>query len=146
MNKKQITERSLKLSSAIRNLKRTKFITQGGSRLKGSEKYILLVLATLNDGKPVMPSEAAKELNVTLSAITHHINSLEKQQLLLRSHSSDDRRVIFISLSEKGLKAAAAIKKGYLKKIYDLVEFLGDRDSAQLIDLITKISNFVKDR
>lgn len=145
MNSKQITQRATQLEGAIRSFKRTKFMTEDGSGLKGSEKYILWMLATLNNGKPVMPSEAAKELDVTLAAITHHINSLEKLKLLVRSHSSEDRRVIFISLSEKGMEVAEALRNSYWKRICDLVEYLGDGDSAELISLITKISSYFKE-
>jgi len=144
MNNKQITERARELASAMRSLKRTKFITRDASGLKGSEKYILWTLATLNNGNPVKPSEAAKELNVTLPAITHHINSLQRQELLIRTHSSQDRRVIFISLSERGLAVVETLKKSYWQKICDLVEYLGDKESLKLIGLIGKISEFVE--
>ena len=144
MNKQQITKRAGRLESAMRSLKHTKFLARDDSGLKDSEKYILWMLATLNDGKPVTPSEAAKKLNVTLAAITHHINSLEEQELVARSASPDDRRVTFISLSDKGAAMVETLRKSYWKKICGLVEYLGDEDSSELINLITKIHDYLK--
>lgn len=144
MDKKLVSERAHQLESAIRSLKHTKFITTDKSGLRDSEKYILLMLATLNDGQPVMPSEVANKLDVTLAAITHHINALGEQGLVSRAASPEDRRVVLISLSSKGADMARSLKKSYWKKICGIVEFLGDKDSFELITLMTKISAYVK--
>lgn len=145
MNMRQVTERAHELESAIRGLKHTKFLAGDDSGLKDSEKYILWMLATLNEGRPVRPSEAAKKLNVTLAAVTHLINSLEERELVTRAASPDDRRMVFISLSTKGAAMADALKKSYWKKVCGLVEHLGVRDSGELIALMNKISAYVKD-
>lgn len=144
MDKRRITERAGRLESAMRSLKQTKFLARDDSGVKDSEKYILWMLATLNDGRAVTPSEAAKKLNVTLAAITHHINSLEEQKLVVRSASPDDRRVTLISLSDTGAAMVETLRKSYWKKICGLVEYLGDEDSSELIHLITKIHEYLK--
>jgi len=145
MDKREITERAGRLESAMRSLKQTKFLARDDSGVKDSEKYILWMLATLNDGQPETPSEAAKKLNVTLAAITHHINSLEEQKLVVRSASPDDRRVTLISLSDTGATMVETLRKSYWKKICGLIEYLGDEDSSELIALMTKISDYVKE-
>lgn len=144
MDKKQIVDRARRLEGAMRSLKHMKFLTSDCSGLKDSEKYSLWMLATLNNGNPVTPSEAAKKLNVTLAAITHNINALEKQELVSRSTSPDDRRVILISLSEKGLRIVEGLKRSYFKKFCDLVEHLGDGDSAELLRLTDKIKEHLR--
>ncbi len=144
MDKEQIAQRANELTNAMRKFRRTNFITRDSSGLKNSEKHFLWLLATLNNGQPVMPSEVARKLEVTLAAITHRINSLEKQGYIVRSPSPDDRRVVFISLSDKGTEMVDALKKSYWEKICGLVEYLGDKDSSDLIALIVKVSEYVK--
>ena len=61
MDEKQITQRAHELESALRTVRRMHLATKDDSGLRNSEKYILWRLATLNNGEPVMPSEAAKE-------------------------------------------------------------------------------------
>jgi DNA-binding MarR family transcriptional regulator len=144
MNKELITQLAYELGSAINTLRRTNFTTRDVSGLKHSEQYFLWLIATLNNGKPVMPSEAAKKLGVTLAAITHHINSLEEQGYVVRSPSPSDRRAVFISLSDKGAEMVDTLRKSYLEKIRGLVEYLGDKDSSELVVLLNKISEYAK--
>ncbi|MHB8840437.1 MAG: MarR family winged helix-turn-helix transcriptional regulator [Candidatus Aquicultor sp.] len=146
MDKEQITERAHELQSAMNMFRRTNFITKDDSGLRHSEKYFMWLLATLNKGEPVMPSEAAKVLNVTLAAITHHINSLEKQGYVTRSSSPEDRRVVFVSLSDKGAEMVAAMRKSHFEKMYGLVDYLGDKDSAELLALMAKIAEYMKNK
>lgn len=144
MDKDQITKRAYELENALHALRRTHFAKKDDSGLRFFEQKFLWLLSTLNNGGPVMPSEAAKKLGVTLSAITHRINSLEEQGYIVRSPSPDDRRVVFITLSDKGTEMLQATRKSYLEKMYGLVEYLGDKDSSALIALLTKISDYNK--
>ncbi len=143
-DKEQITERAQELQSAMSTFRRTNFMTKDNSGLRHSEKYFMWLLATLNNGEPVMPSEAAKKLNVTLAAITHYINSLEKQGYVSRSSSPEDRRIVFVSLSDKGRQMVDAQKQIHAEKMYGLIEYLGDKDSSALIALMSKISEYIK--
>ena len=50
-------------------------------------------------------SSIARELAVTVGTLTISVNSLVKKGYVTRKRSNEDRRVVFISLSEKGVKA-----------------------------------------
>jgi DNA-binding MarR family transcriptional regulator len=102
------------------------------------------MLAMINNGKPIRPSEAAKKLDVTVAAITHRLNSLEKEGYIVRTSSPTDRRVVFISLSEKGAETVSILKNIHRESICGLVEYLGDEDSVNFINLLGKISNYYK--
>lgn len=144
MDKEQITLRAKELESAMHTMKHTSLILGDDSGLKVSEKHFLWLLATFNNGDPIMPSRVAKKLNITVAAITHRINSLEEQGYVVRSSSPDDRRIVLVSLTDKGKKMAKVLRKSYWKKMCGLVENLGDKDSANLIRLISKISDYLK--
>ncbi|MHB0977232.1 MAG: MarR family winged helix-turn-helix transcriptional regulator [Candidatus Aquicultorales bacterium] len=147
MDKRRISERAQELESAMRALKRANFMgAKDDSGLKGSEKHFIWALKTINDGRQVMPSEAAKKLQVTLGAVTHYINSLEEQGFIVREASPTDKRVVLVSLSPKGQEVVTALKKIYFGKIRGLVEYLGDQDSAELTRLLKKISEFFEIR
>lgn len=144
MDTKLIEQRAYDLESSLHNLRRLKFSVADKSGLRNSEKHFLRIIAMLNNGKPIKPSEAAKKLDVTVAAITHRINSLEKEGYIVRTTSPTDRRVVFISLSEKGTETVSVLKENHRQSIYGLVEHLGDKDSANFIDLLGKISNYYK--
>ncbi|MCL6472170.1 MAG: MarR family transcriptional regulator [Firmicutes bacterium] len=111
MDKEQIIEQAHALGKALHTLKRLDFTSRDDLGLKNSEKYFLWLLFTINNGKPTIPSDIARKAGVTLAAITHHINSLEKQGYIVRSPSPQDRRMVFISLSDKGMEMVSSLKK-----------------------------------
>jgi DNA-binding MarR family transcriptional regulator len=143
MNNETVKQRVSELEKIILSVQRAKFSIKDKSKLKGSEKYILALISTLNNGNSVSPSDLAKRLNISLAAITHHINSLEKQNLIIRSISSDDRRIILITLSKQGHKVISDFNKKRWQIMSGMVEYLGEEDSAKLIELFKKVSEFM---
>ncbi len=137
MNQKDL---ALGLQDALNRLKRSKAFA-GNGHLRGAEKHILFQVDKLNSGKPVTPSEIATHLSVSMPAVTHQINSLEKQGLILRVHGRDDRRVVSIELSPKGKKEVEALKKEFAAKIDKLISYLGEKDTQELIRIIKRISD-----
>ena len=146
MDRKQIINRVEEIEKALHLIRHTKINAEHISGLKHSESFFLLLISTLNDGKPVTPTEAAEKLDVTMAAITHHINSLESQNYITRTLSEDDKRVWFINLTDKGKETIKIIKKEHRNKLSELIEYLGEKDSAKLIYLIEKISKFFKEK
>ena len=56
----------------------------------------------ISEEQPIRMSTIAKHLEVTCPAVTHMIDALEKKKCVKREQSKADRRVIFITLSDKG--------------------------------------------
>jgi DNA-binding MarR family transcriptional regulator len=135
-------ELSFELQNAIGQLKRTNALNHGHSKLKGAEKHILLLIRGLKKCRPVTISEIADKIGVTLAAVTHQINTLEKQGLIKRLSDGDDRRVVLIELTRKGHSQVISLKKEFTKKIQLLTEFLGKKDTKNLIRLVKKMSGF----
>jgi DNA-binding MarR family transcriptional regulator len=142
LDKTLAAKRAVELENCLAAIKHHRFCAADDSGLKNAEKRFLLLLTTINDEKPVMPSEAARKLGVTLAAITHKLNSLEEQGYIVRSISPTDRRSVYISLSEDGKKTVDKIKEEHRKNMYALIEYLGDEDSLTLIVLLDKITNY----
>ena len=56
-------------------------------------------------------SSIAKELSVTVGTLTIAMNSLVKKGYVKRERGEEDRRVVYISLSDKGKKAFIDVYK-----------------------------------
>lgn len=143
MKKDTSTEQAYKLEGALNLFKRTNFGAEGNAGLKRSERFTLLLIASLTNDQPATTSLVAERLGVTLGAVTHHINALEEGGLVKRTLSSDDRRVTFIALTEKGGKQIKELKQIHRKKLCQIVEYLGPDDTRQMISLITKMTVFM---
>lgn len=133
---------AFELRNAIGQLGRIITLKNSQSKLKGAEKHILFLIYELKSGQPVTVSEIAQKIGVTLAAVTHQANALEKQGLIKRFVASNDRRAVIIKLTKKGSLQIIKLKKEFAKKTQILAEFLGERDTKDLIRLVKKMSEF----
>ncbi|SHJ48781.1 DNA-binding transcriptional regulator, MarR family [Dethiosulfatibacter aminovorans DSM 17477] len=62
----------------------------------------IMVLKTLSNGNRLKISEISKEMNLVNSTVSGIIDRLEKQDIVKRIRSEEDRRIVYIELSEKG--------------------------------------------
>lgn len=132
------------LDFALDSFRRTKFTShEACSPLKRSEIFVLKLISEFGEKQPVISSELAKGLGVTLAAVTHHINSLEAEGYVIRTLSEEDRRVIFLSLSKKGTKAVTELDQLHRKKLGEMVKHLGENDTRKLISIVEKMTDYI---
>ena len=65
------------------------------------------IIEAIGEKEPKNMSSVAKIVSVTVGTLTIAINSLVKKGYVHRERSEEDRRVVLISLTEKGRKANA---------------------------------------
>ena len=135
-------ELAFELQNAINQLRRSNGLKRDHSSLKGAERHILFLIYKLKSAQPVTISEIANKLGVTLSAVTHQINTLEEQDLIKRLPHSDDRRIVLVELTQKGMAQVLKLKKEFADRIQILAEFLGENDTQELVRLVKKMSEF----
>lgn len=76
-------------------------------------KLDLLLLLTLHDVRRATPSAIAERLGITRASATSMIDWLEKRNLVIRNHSKEDRRKIYVSLTDEGRAFVANILPTY---------------------------------
>lgn len=91
---------------------------------------------------PKKVSEVAKILNVTPGTMTVNIDNLEKKAYVTRARSESDKRVVFVSLTEKGKKAFFHHRDFHKKMIKSAVANLTDDEREALMRCLTKLNNF----
>lgn len=133
---------AFELQNVISQFKRSMSLKHNHSKLKGAEKHILFLVYELKNGQPVTTSEIAKSTGVTLGAVTHQINAMEKQGLITRLSDTNDRRIVLIELTKKGSEQIVKLKKEFFQKTQTLIDFLGEKDTSDLIRLVKKLSEF----
>lgn len=141
-NSKELT---VKLIDALSAFKRVKFNDnrQNSTNISHADRHILWLIYNMNSGKPVMASEIAKKLDVTMAAVTHSTSSLEKQKYIVKNISPIDKRVTYIKITLKGKLIIRQMKRKFFKKIKELIEHLGEKDTQKLISIIEKLTKFV---
>lgn len=89
-------------------------------------------------------STIANKLKVTVGTLTIAINNLVKKGYVLRSRGEKDRRVVFISLSPKGVKAFRHHEKFHREMTSKVVEGLTDNEIEVLLRALGNISSYFK--
>lgn len=94
-----------------------------------------------DDGVTV--SELSSLMNQTPSSVSQIIKSLEKKQLIVRTASQTDRRIVYVNLSEHGREALCDAEKLLLSKLDEIAHVFGEENSNQLITLLEKLADVI---
>ena len=143
MDKKIIEERINEIEDAFTLLRHAGLKNhEPSSRLKNAEKLVLFHIGRF-EKEGVTPSFIAKKLGVSFSAVTHHINSLQENGLIERVEKTGDHRTILLHLTESGKKEILRFRKQRTKRLGQIIEHLGEKDSLILVTLVKKITNYL---
>ena len=102
------------------------------------------VIEAIGTGEPKNMSSIAKTLSVTVGTLTIAMNNLVKKGYVIRKRSEEDRRVVFISLSEKGRQAFIAHKKFHENLIQSTIEGLSEEEIQVLVKAFSNMNKFFK--
>lgn len=102
------------------------------------------IIEAIGIEEPKNMSSVAKALSVTVGTLTIAINNLVKKGYVERVRSEKDRRVVYISLSEKGLKAYAHHAAFHKQMIKATIEGLNPDEVNVLVKSLTNLVDFFK--
>lgn len=98
------------------------------------------VIEAIGIGKPKNMSAIAKELSVTVGTLTIAMNSLVKKGYVERSRGKEDRRVVYISLSERGRRAFEHHAEFHKRMIDGIKEELTEEELEVLYRTLKKLN------
>lgn len=102
------------------------------------------VIEAIGIGEPKNMSTIAKLLSVTVGTLTIAMNSLVKKGYVTRQRSSEDRRVVYISLSEKGRKAYRHHEQFHREMIDAILEDLTQEETESLVSALAKLEKWFR--
>ncbi len=133
------------ISNIIDNLRRVFQILNEQSKKVERETGLtspqLWTIKTINESSPINVSDLADNLYLHPTTVIGIIDRLEKQNLVKRRRSKDDRRVVWIELTAKGndlVKSAPEVAQGLL------VSGLEDISANNLIEIDRSMKCLVK--
>ncbi len=109
--------------------------------ISGNDMHILEAIGIQD---PRNMSSVAKTLSVTVGTLTIAINNLVKKGYVNRARSEEDRRVVLLSLSEKGEKAFYHHKKFHDDMIKAVTEDLDGDEIEALTRALNKLRKFFR--
>lgn len=106
----------------------------------------LHAIEAIGIGEAKNMSAIAKELSVTMGTLTIAMNSLVKKGYVVRERGKADRRIVYISLSEKGRKAYRHHEQFHHEMIESIMNGLGDRETEALVQALMKLNLWFREK
>lgn len=88
-------------------------------------------------------TELAEKFYVNKSAITAIINRLFEKGLIERNRDKNDRRVIYLSLTDKGRKLFLTVEEKIHKFVESFIKKFDDQEIESFISTYEKLSNIL---
>ncbi len=132
LNAMQVVARILRLSKALETRVarlHTRF------NLKQGEFDVLAALKRA-DSKALTPSELYQSMLLSSGAMTSRLDRLENKGLISRSHCTQDRRSIKVSLTSEGNALINQVAPAHFDLLSELMAGISDHDKAQLAQLL----------
>lgn len=103
------------------------------------------VIEAIGKGSPKNMTSVAKALSVTTGTLTISVNSLVKKGFVERVRSEEDRRVVLISLTEKGKQVYMRHQKFHEELVEGIVNRLDDQEKILLEKVLSNLNQYFKE-
>ncbi len=102
------------------------------------------VIEAVGLGEPKNMSAIAKLLSVTVGTLTIAMNSLVKKGYVNRERGKEDRRVVYISLSERGKRAYRHHEEFHRHMIDEILKDLTEEETEALVRSLEKLDQWFR--
>ncbi len=88
---------------------------------------------------PMLIGDLSRKMLVSGGNMTCVIDNLEKEGLVVRAHSEEDRRAVIVSLTEKGRELFERMFPDHARHVAELASVLSEGEQEQLARLLKKL-------
>ena len=139
--KKSLNELLVNLFNHVMDLEAKAVITEEYRDITNNDMHIIEAIGV---EEPRNMSEIARRLSITVSTLTTNMNGLEKKGYIVRTRSVEDKRVVYVTLTEKGKKAFYHHRDFHRKMIRALVKDLNEEDMEVLYRCLKNLNGFLE--
>ncbi len=127
-DKEEVGRLFFELGKLLRQYMRKNFEDEGITMPQGA------VISALKRGGEMMISELSHKLNLSNSTVSGIIDRMEKQQLVERVRSEEDRRIVYVKVSPKFDEMHKEAYKKMEKAFEELLNSGSPEEIAKIID------------
>ena len=137
---RSINELLVNLFNNVMDMEAKAIITEEFKDITNNDMHIIEAIGV---EEPRNMSVIANKLNITSGTLTVNVNGLEKKGYIKRIRSQEDKRVVYIALTEKGKKAFYHHRDFHKKMIRAMVKELSEEEMEILYRCLTNLDNFL---
>ena len=138
-NTRGLNEMLVSLFNHVMDIESQAVITEEFKDISNNDMHIIEAVGI---DEPRKMSDIAKRLDVTVGTLTTNMNGLEKKGYIVRQRSDTDKRVVFITLTERGRKAFFHHRDFHRNMIKSVVVGLDDDEKRLLYRCLVKLDSF----
>ena len=138
---KTLNEVLVNLFRDVMDIEQKAIITEEFQDITNNDMHIIEAIG-MNEPKNM--STIAREISVTVGTLTIAMNSLVKKGYVLRERGKEDRRVVYISLTERGRAAYVHHARFHKSKPDSISDELTSEEMELLIKTLTKLDKWFR--
>ena len=138
---KTLNEVLVNLFRDVMDIEQKAIITEEFQYITNNDMHIIEAIG-MNEPKNM--STIAREISVTVGTLTIAMNSLVKKGYVLRERGKEDRRVVYISLTERGRAAYVHHARFHKAMIDSISDELTSEEMELLIKTLTKLDKWFR--
>ncbi len=138
-----LNEVLVRLFRDIMDIEEKAIITPEFKDLTNNDMHVIDAIGT---GVPKNMTSIARELSVTVGTLTIAMNSLVKKGYVVRERGQEDRRIVYISLSEKGRKAFDHHAEFHREMIEGIRKTLDEEEMQALVRALSKLEVWFREK
>ena len=138
---KTLNEVLVNLFRDVMDIEQKAIITEEFNDITNNDMHIIEAIG-MNEPKNM--STIAREISVTVGTLTIAMNSLVKKGYVLRERGKEDRRVVYISLTERGRAAYVHHARFHKAMIDSISDELTSEEMELLIKTLTKLDKWFR--
>lgn len=138
-----LNEILVRLFRDIMDIEEKAIITSEFKDITNNDMHVIEAIGT---GVPKNMSTIARELSVTVGTLTIAMNSLVKKGYVIRERGQEDRRVVYISLSERGRKAYEHHARFHREMIDGVAGDLSEEEMRILVQALSRLDRWFREK
>lgn len=136
---KLINNTLVNLINEIWELEEKAIITEEFKDLTNNDMHVIEAIG-LGDGRNM--SSIAKKLKITVGSLTTAMNSLVNKKYVERHRSEEDRRVVYVKLTEKGARAYHHHEDYHRQMTQAIMDKLDEKELPVLVKTLDVLTEF----
>ena len=138
---KTLNEVLVNLFRDVMDIEQKAIITEEFQDITNNDMHII---ESIGMNEPKNMSTIAREISVTVGTLTIAMNSLVKKGYVLRERGKEDRRVVYISLTERGRAAYVHHARFHKAMIDSISDEMTSEEMELLIKTLTKLDKWFR--
>lgn len=139
--KRSLNELLVNLFHHVMDMEAKAVITEGYKDISNNDLHIIEAIGV---GELKNMSLIARSLDVTVSTLTTNMNGLERKGYIRRERGLQDKRVVYVTLTEKGRKAFYHHRDFHKKMIRAIVKDLNEEEMEILYRCLMNLNSFLE--